>query len=274
MQQSNRARRIEEISQEALAVLGSGRQVAPFTARYPEFDLDEAYDVAARVCDLRRARGETPIGRKMGFTNPEVQRKYGVSAPMWGYMYDTSVRALPATGAAFALTGLAEPLIEFEIALHIAKIPQPEMEDDEFIGCVDWIAHGFEIVHSIFPRWAFGAADAVAGFGLHGAYFIGEGCPVAGRHEELADALLSFTLDLTSENVHRQGRAANVLGGPIKALRYLVNELDRSHEGERLRPGEIVTTGTLTEAMPVAAGQTWSTALSGIPLPGLRLSFS
>ena len=179
-----------------------------------------------------------------------------------------------ATGATFALTGLSEPLIEPEIALHIVKSPQPDMGDDELFGCVDWIAHGFEIVHSIFPRWAFGAADAVAGFGLHGAYFIGERCRVAGRREEWADALLTFTLDLMSEDVHRRGRGANVLGGPIKALRYLVNDLDRSQGGERLRPGEIVTTGTLTEAMPVAAGQTWSTALSGIPLQGLRLSFS
>jgi 2-keto-4-pentenoate hydratase len=35
-----------------------------------------------------------------------------------------------------------------------------------------------------------------------------------------------------------------------------------------------VTTGTLTEAMPVVAGQTWSTTLSGISMKGLRLSFS
>src|SRR5271165_2704984 len=201
LREMSSAQRIEEISQEALAVLGSGRQVAPYTARYPEFDLEEAYGVAARVCDLRRARGETPIGRKMGFTNPEVQRKYGVSGPMWGHMFDSTVRTVAATGATFALTGLSEPLIEPEIALHIVKSPQPDMGDGELFGCVDWIAHGFEIVHSIFPGWAFGAADAVAGFGLHGAYFIGERCPVAGRREQWADALSGFTIVLTCENV-------------------------------------------------------------------------
>ena len=38
-----------------------------------------------------------------------------------------------------------------------------------------------------------------------------------------------------------------------------------------LRAGETVTTGTLTEAMPIAAGETWSTELSGIEVRGLQL---
>ena len=172
------------------------------------------------------------------------------------------------------LAGLSLPRIEPEIMFGFARAPAPGADEAALLDCIEWISHGFEIVHSIFPGWAFGAADAVAGFGLHGAYFIGERYPVAGRREEWADALSSFTLELTSGDIHRQGRAANVLGGPIKALRYLVHDLDRSRGGERLRPGEIVTTGTLTEAMPAVAGQTWSTELSGIPLPGLRLSFA
>jgi 2-oxo-3-hexenedioate decarboxylase len=34
-----------------------------------------------------------------------------------------------------------------------------------------------------------------------------------------------------------------------------------------------VTTGTLTTAQPVRAGETWRTVLQGIPLRGLELSF-
>ena len=272
MRQTSRARRIDQISAEALSVLGSGRQVAPYTSRYPEFDLAEAYQVAARVCDLRRARGETPVGRKMGFTNSEVQRKYEIAGPIWNYMFDSTVRNLAEIGGSFSLAGLAEPLIEPEIAFHIAREPNPDMGENELLGCVDWVAHGFEIVHSIFPRWAFGAADAVAGFGLHGAYFLGERRFTSDRPEEWANALSSFTVELTCRDVIRRGRATNVLGGPIKALGFLVSELDRA--GERLHPGEVVTTGALTEAMPVVAGQTWSTTLSGISLKGLRLSFS
>jgi 2-oxo-3-hexenedioate decarboxylase len=40
-----------------------------------------------------------------------------------------------------------------------------------------------------------------------------------------------------------------------------------------LAAGEIVTTGTLTRAMPVKSRETWSTALDGIALDAIRLRF-
>jgi hypothetical protein len=36
-----------------------------------------------------------------------------------------------------------------------------------------------------------------------------------------------------------------------------------------LAAGEIVTTGTLTRALPVSAGETWRTELTGVALDGL-----
>ena len=73
------------------------------------------------------------------------------------------------------------------------------------------------------------------------------------------------------DGLTRSGQAQNVLGGPLKALSFLVEELARYPASEPLRVGEIVTTGTLTEAMPIRGGQIWSTDLVGIDLGGLRL---
>ena len=42
---------------------------------------------------------------------------------------------------------------------------------------------------------------------------------------------------------------------------------------ETMHAGEIVSTGTLTDAHPVAPGETWSTAFDGLPLPGLQIRF-
>ena len=41
----------------------------------------------------------------------------------------------------------------------------------------------------------------------------------------------------------------------------------------RLAAGEIVTTGTLTRAFPVAAGEEWTTKLTGVPLEDARIRF-
>jgi len=40
-----------------------------------------------------------------------------------------------------------------------------------------------------------------------------------------------------------------------------------------LAASEIVTTGTLTRAIPVKPGETWATKLDGIALHGIRLRF-
>ena len=70
------------------------------------------------------------------------------------------------------------------------------------------------------------------------------------------------------------GNAANVMEGPVSALRYLAALLASDTDNPPLAAGEIVTTGTLTRAMPVKSGETWTTALRGIPLDGISLRFS
>jgi 2-oxo-3-hexenedioate decarboxylase len=75
---------IHEIASEVFAVLGTGRQVAPFSDRWPDFGLDDAYRVTAAVRAKRDARGERPVGRKIGFTNRTIWAEYNVHAPMWG----------------------------------------------------------------------------------------------------------------------------------------------------------------------------------------------
>jgi 2-oxo-3-hexenedioate decarboxylase len=148
------------------------------------------------------------------------------------------------------------------------------MSERELFDCVDWVAHCFEIVHSIFPGWAFKAADAVAAYGVHSALLLGDRHEISGKPRQWAEALSRFTVELVDDDgISRPGHAQNVLGGPLKALRFLVKELARYPASEPLRPGELVTTGTLTEAMPVVVGQSWSTRLGGIDIQGLRLHF-
>ena len=49
-----------EIAGEVFAVLGTGRQVAPFSDRQPDFGLKDAYRVTAAVRAKREAHGERP----------------------------------------------------------------------------------------------------------------------------------------------------------------------------------------------------------------------
>jgi 2-oxo-3-hexenedioate decarboxylase len=263
-----------DIAKEVFAVLGTGRQLAPFSGAYPEFGLREAYRVTAAVRAEREARGERPIGRKIGFTNRTIWAEYGVYAPIWGYVYDSTVLNLSSEALQVSLNGLAEPRIEPEIVFGLAAAPTPGMHEQALIRCIDWIAHGYEIVQSIFPNWLFRAPDTVAAYGLHGRLFIGPRHFAASRREEWPRELSSFEIDLfrNGDRVDH-GAAANVLDGSLFALGHLVETLARDPLSPPLAAGEIVTTGTLTRAFPVAAGEEWTTKLSGIPLEGARIRF-
>lgn len=266
---------LSAIAAEAFAALGSGRQIEPFSTRFEGFDLDAAYRVAAAVHAKRLARGERPIGRKVGFTNRRIWPEYGVWAPIWGHVYDTTVRELAVVADGFALAGLAEPRIEPEIVFGLATAPRPGLDDGAMLGCIEWVAHGFEIVQSIFPAWKFAAADTAAAYGLHGALLIGERHAIAPHRDRWLATLSRFEIDLAGDGAVRdRGTAGHVLDGPLSAVRHLVDVLVRCPEHPPLAAGEIVTTGTLTRALPIAAGQTWTTALRGVDLPGIRLRFA
>jgi 2-oxo-3-hexenedioate decarboxylase len=266
---------VQAVAAEAFATLANGRQIASFSARHPAFDLDEAYRATAAVRQMRESRGERPVGRKIGFTNRAMWIEHGVRAPIWGYVYDTTVRGIAEIDKTFSLAGLAEPRIEPEIVFGLAAAPAPGMDERALLACVDWVAHGFEIVHSIFPGWTFSAPDTVAAFGLHGALLVGARHSVAARPAHWSERLSTFAIELKRDGmVIERGRGSNVLGGPLSALRHLVDLLANDPVNPPLAAGEIVTTGTLTLAQPAAPGETWTTRLTGIALGPLRVRFA
>jgi 2-oxo-3-hexenedioate decarboxylase len=262
---------IESCAADSIAVLTTGHQIDRFSARRPGFTLGDAYRVTGTVRRLRQARGERPVGRKIGFTNRVTWPDY---APMWSYVYDRTVHDLADIQQTFSLAGLAEPRIEPEIAFRLATAPTTAMDEHALIGCVNGVAHGFEVVQSIFPGWVFTASDAVAAFGLHGALLLGPWHPMADR-DAWERSVGTLEIDLQCNGVvFDRGLARNVLGGPLTALRHLVNMLDQDAVNPPLSAGEIVTTGTLTRVPPIAPGQTWTTTLTGIALGGITVRFT
>jgi 2-oxo-3-hexenedioate decarboxylase len=272
---TNALTKLDAIAAEAFGVLYTGRQIAPFSARLSAFDLADAYRVASVIRQMRERNGEMPVGRKIGFTNRTIWAEYGVYEPVWGYVYDRTVHHLSEIGEAFSLTGFAEPRIEPEIVFRIASPPAPGMDETALLACIDWVGHGFEIVQSIFPGWKFSAPDTVAAFGLHGALLIGPGHSIGAQAEDWGRTISTFEIELKRDGIFvDRGLAMNLLGGPLSALRYLVGILARDQVNPPLAAGEIVTTGTLTRAFPVSAGETWTTELTGVPLGGIGVRFA
>lgn len=246
----------------------TGRQIARLSETEASFDVAMAYDVLAELHARRIARGWKPIGRKVGFTNTTIWARYGVDRPMWSHVWDRTVTFAMQDRAELDLDRTMEPRIEPEIVFGIAAPLPPGDDPEALLRAVAWIAPGFEIVHSAFPGWKFAASDCAAAYGLHARLAVGSRVAVTDANREaLASALPVFEVTLSREGrVVETGVGANVLGSPALALAYLRDVLATQPWAPPVAAGEIVTTGTITDAQAVNAGETWHADFGTLPL--------
>ena len=262
---------VAAVAAELIDLEGRPRLLPPFAARFPELDAAAGYRAAERLHAHRLAAGWRPVGRKIGFTNRTIWPRYGIYEPMWGYVYDRTLIEASGRHAVLDLAGLVQARIEPEVCFKLKAAPRAG-DAASLLEAIEWVTHSIEIVHCYHPDWKLQIADCTAANGLHGRLALG--APVALRDlPELEHALPKLAVALMKgDRVIDRGVGANVLGSPLLALSHLVGLL-AANPAHALRPGEIITTGTITDAHPVAAGETWTTEFSGIALPGLGVTF-
>ena len=173
------------------------------------------------------------------------------------------------------LAGTLQPRIEPEVTFGIAATPPEGATLEQLFACVDWLAPSFEVVQSHLPGWKFASiAEPVADGGLHARLLVGRKTPVrslaasgAALNERLAEARLKL---FCGDALVDEGQGRNVLDGPLHALLHFVHELQRCEGAPPLAAGDVVTTGTWTDAWPIEPGQTWRTRIDA-PLDALEI---
>ena len=60
------------IANQMKATQDDGLQIEPFTSQLSGFDVSSAYAVAHLIHEARLNEGAIPVGRKIGFTNPDM----------------------------------------------------------------------------------------------------------------------------------------------------------------------------------------------------------
>ena len=240
-------------------------------------DLPSAYRTALAVRALRIARGEVPRGYKIGFTNRTLWARYQVFAPMWGTVWDNTLAFADTDGTGtLSLDRLCQPRIEPEAVFGLKATPRANATLDDLFEALAWVAPGFEVVQSHRLGWKFTAEETVADSGLHARLLVGRRVPIAEiarNAAELHAVLASVRVGLHKNGaLVEEGVGANVLDSPLHALHHFLTELRACLGATDLQPGDVITTGTWTDAWPVHAGEHWA-ARFGAPLPALEVTF-
>ena len=266
--------KIKDVALRVIEALDDSKQIDLVSDEFSSLTTKDAYLIAEEIECVRANRNEHIIGVKVGFTNRNIWKEYNANAPIVGAMYNTTVKNIDKT---FSIKGLLEPKIEPEIIFKMKTTPKIDMRLDELLDCVSHISHGFEVVHSIFKNWQFTKVDTIVAFGLHGALLCGPFWEVSSINksnwlEELVN--FNITLSCNGKKVD-EGHASNILEvGPLEALRNILFCNEKLGRQVILKPGDLVTTGTLTGAFSIKGDEVWSTKLHGIKLRGIEVKFN
>ena len=283
------------LARELFEAYASGDHVAVApTSREGGCDLADAYAVGVELTRMRRADGHATIGRKVAFANKAAWRVLKLQTVAWAHMYDDTVRCSEHGRASASLARLRSPRIEPEVVMKLKTVrdggpsnqhwlvgshgdPTLSTSSDAaaVLESVEWLALGFELVDNPFPDWKFQPADLIASFGFHAGLIVGTP-RVVDRDSipSLVDELAAFTVRLSKNGkLIEEGGSKNVLKSPALCLGELASAIAAQQPGaEPLRPGELVSTGSLTAVPFIGAGDRWDVVASGLEVPSLTIN--
>jgi 2-oxo-hept-3-ene-1,7-dioate hydratase len=229
---------------------------------FGDIGLEDATCAKAKVA----ARLPAVLGRKVGykaaFTNPAVQKRFGVSGPAWGTMYEDlmipSGSSLPARFGARPFqeadfvaivkdAGLAKARTPLEALAHIsAVVPFIELPDLMVEGDVG------------------GAGLIAVNVGFRGGV-LGPRVP-AEATQAFADALANMTVVMTEERSGKElgrARGSALMDHPLNAAIWIAQALER--EGIALRPGDLLSLGGYVPPTPAQPGTIITVRYVGLP---------
>jgi len=243
-------------------------QVRLFTALQPIPNPPPTLTSEAAACGVRKfvaalsATQGPVVGYKAGLTNPAVQQRFGLTAPLRGTLLRGMLLKDGAeVPAAFGARPFLEPDLVVEVgssAIHDAKTPQQVLQHLRavvpFIELPDTLVADPSKINA--PTLILNNVGARLGV---------LGAPVPVRADaDFANALRDMTVrtvDGTGKQI-AAAKGAAILGHPLNAVIWLAAELKK--DGITLKPGDLLSLGAFGMG-PVAAGQSVRVSYEGLP---------
>jgi 2-keto-4-pentenoate hydratase len=245
-----------EIATELLGAYRSRVPVEPLSGRYPGLDLDDAYEIQLLQVGQWRADGARVKGHKVGLTSAAMQRQMNVDSPDFGHLLDTMfwLEHEPIPAARFM-----QPRVEPEVAFVLAgPLRGPGVTAADAVTAIGYVLPALELIDSRIRDWKIGLTDTIADNASSGGVILGS----------TPHRINEVDLRLSGCNLHKNGSLSGtgaggaVLGSPLSSLVWLANTLGA--RGVALEAGHVILPGSITAAIPVAAGDVVTATFAGL----------
>jgi 2-keto-4-pentenoate hydratase len=214
--------------------------------------LDDAYRIQLALIERRIAEGEHHIGWKVGLTARAIQEQFGFYEPVFGCILETHP-----SGRVFSAAELIHPGFETELCIRLADGLEGEVSTQQLRDAIDVLHPSFEIIET--------RGDIVKQISLAVADNAQQRAVVLGKPVRFTPDMLLDEVEARVEINGREvatGLGSAVLGNPLNSVTWLAGKLGQY--GQRLRPGDVVMTGSFVRQFPLLPGDTAMADFSGV----------
>lgn len=217
------------------------------------FTLAQAYEIQRASIALRHARGEKPVGVKLGFTSRAKMVQMGVDSLIWGLLTDAM---LYEEGATVPLEHFIHPRVEPEVCFLTSREIDRPLTLAEAAGYLAGVAPAMEIIDSRFRNFKFNLEDVVADNCSSAGVVLGEFSP------DLRNLVnRGVTMRFNGRPV-ALGSTGAILGNPLRSV-VQASRL-ASAAGLTLPAGSLIMAGAATAAEALAPGLHVSVDIGGL----------
>ncbi|HTY34274.1 2-keto-4-pentenoate hydratase [Mycobacterium sp.] len=253
----------DELAADLAQAERSREPIAPLTARYPEIDVVDAYEIQLINIRQRVAEGARVLGHKVGLSSLAMQQMMGVDEPDYGHLLDEMqvFEDTPVKAGRYLY-----PRVEVEVGFILsADLPGAGCTEDDVLAATGALAPSIELIDTRITDWKIALCDTIADNASSAGFVLGEArVSPADIDVKAIDAVLTRNGEVIAE-----GRSDAVLGNPVTAVAWLARKVESF--GVRLKKGDIVLPGSCTRAIDAHADDEFVADFSG--LGSVRLSF-